>query len=190
MRRWIAGAAGALVAAGASVAVAQDAYPTRPVRIIVPFSAGGGRRAAAHRRREARSGNGDSRWSSRTRSARRAISAWPKALAPRPTATRWCWPRPENLTVNPTLFPKLAFDTHKDLIPVTLLAQSPNVLVVHPSVPAKNLRELIAYAKANPDKLNFARPATGAARTWPASGSRSTPASGRRTFRTRRLLPR
>ena len=66
-----------------------------------------------------------------------------------------------NLTVNPTLFPKLPFDTHADLTPVTLLAQSPNVLVVHPSVPAKNLRELVAYAKANPDKLNFASPGDG-----------------------------
>ncbi len=66
-----------------------------------------------------------------------------------------------NLTVNPTLFPKLPFDTYRDLVPVTLLAQSPNVLVVHPSVPAKNFRELIAYAKANPDKLNFASPGDG-----------------------------
>jgi tripartite-type tricarboxylate transporter receptor subunit TctC len=66
-----------------------------------------------------------------------------------------------NLTVNPTLFPKLPFDTHRDLAPVTLLAQSPNVLVVHPSVPAKTLSELIAYAKANPGKLNFASPGDG-----------------------------
>jgi tripartite-type tricarboxylate transporter receptor subunit TctC len=63
--------------------------------------------------------------------------------------------------VNPTLFPKLPFDTHADLTPVTLLAQSPNVLVVHPSVPAKTVSELIAYAKANPDKLNFASPGDG-----------------------------
>ena len=60
-----------------------------------------------------------------------------------------------NLTVNPTLFPKLPFDTHRDLAPVTLLAQSPNVLVVHPSVPAKTFRELIAYAKANPGQAQL-----------------------------------
>jgi tripartite-type tricarboxylate transporter receptor subunit TctC len=62
---------------------------------------------------------------------------------------------------HPKLFPNLPFDTQRDLTPVTLLAQSPNVLVVHPSVPAKSFRELVAYAKANPGKLNFASPGDG-----------------------------
>jgi tripartite-type tricarboxylate transporter receptor subunit TctC len=66
-----------------------------------------------------------------------------------------------NLTVNPILFKHLTFDTYKDLTPVTNLAQVPNVLVVHPSVPAKTFAELIAYAKANPGKLNFASPGAG-----------------------------
>src|SRR5690606_20303197 len=65
-----------------------------------------------------------------------------------------------NLTVNPTLFSNLPYDP-KELVPVTLLAESPNVLVVHPSVPAKDFKELIAYAKANPGKLNFASPGAG-----------------------------
>jgi tripartite-type tricarboxylate transporter receptor subunit TctC len=65
-----------------------------------------------------------------------------------------------NLTVNQFLF-KLPFDTAKDLAPVTVLATSPNVLVVNPSVPAKTFGELIAYAKANPGKLNFASPGAG-----------------------------
>ena len=67
-----------------------------------------------------------------------------------------------NLTVNPTLFRNMPFDTAKDLVPVTNLAQSPNVLVVHPSVPVKTFKELIAYAKANPGKLNFSSPGAGA----------------------------
>jgi tripartite-type tricarboxylate transporter receptor subunit TctC len=66
-----------------------------------------------------------------------------------------------NLTVNPTLFPKLPFDTRKDFTPITVLASSPNVLVVNPSVPAKTLKELVDYAKANPGKLNFASPGEG-----------------------------
>jgi tripartite-type tricarboxylate transporter receptor subunit TctC len=65
-----------------------------------------------------------------------------------------------NLTVNPFLF-KLPFDTAHDFTPITVLATSPNVLVVHPSVPARNFRELVAYARANPDKLNFASPGEG-----------------------------
>ena len=59
------------------------------------------------------------------------------------------------LAVNPSLFKKLPFDTEKDLTPVTLIASAPLMLVVHPSMPAKSVKEFIAYAKANPGKLNF-----------------------------------
>jgi len=58
-------------------------------------------------------------------------------------------------TVNPSLFSKLPYDTVKDLVPVTMVASAPLMLVVHPSVPAKSVAEFIAYAKANPGKLNF-----------------------------------
>ena len=57
--------------------------------------------------------------------------------------------------VNPSLFSKLPYDTVKDLIPVTMVASAPLMLVVNPSVPAKSVQEFIAYAKANPGKLNF-----------------------------------
>jgi tripartite-type tricarboxylate transporter receptor subunit TctC len=57
--------------------------------------------------------------------------------------------------VNPSLFRKLPYDTEKDLTPLTLVAQAPLMLVVHPSIPAKSAQDLIAYAKANPGKLNF-----------------------------------
>ena len=58
-------------------------------------------------------------------------------------------------TVNPSLFSKLPYDTVKDLTPVTMVASAPLMLVVHPSVPVKSVAEFIAYAKANPGKLNF-----------------------------------
>jgi tripartite-type tricarboxylate transporter receptor subunit TctC len=140
---------------------AQDAYPNKPVRIIVPFAAGGvadalprivGEKLAQKwgqpivvENKVGASGN-----IGMAEGARAAPDGYTLVLAPT-----------GNLTVNPTLFPKLPFDTHADLTPVTLLAQSPNVLVVHPSVPAKTVSELIAYAKANPDKLNFASPGDG-----------------------------
>src|SRR5262245_48653114 len=57
--------------------------------------------------------------------------------------------------VNPSLYRKLPFNTEKDFAPVTLVASAPLMLVVHPSVPAKSLKEFIAYAKANSGKLNF-----------------------------------
>lgn len=57
--------------------------------------------------------------------------------------------------VNPSIRSKLPYDTEKDLIPVTLIASAPLILVVHPALPVKSVKELIAYAKAHPGKLNF-----------------------------------
>jgi tripartite-type tricarboxylate transporter receptor subunit TctC len=66
---------------------------------------------------------------------------------------------PMSVTVN--FGEKMSYDPVKDLAPVTLLITLANVLAVHPSVPAKDLRELIAYAKANPDKLRYGHPGSG-----------------------------
>lgn len=140
---------------------AQESYPSKPVRIIVPFAAGGvadllprivgekltrkwGQPVIVENKVGA-SGN-----IGMAEGARAAPDGYTLVLAPA-----------GNLTVNPSLFPNLPFDTHRDLAPVTLLAQSPNVLVVHPSVPARNFLELVAYAKAYPGKLDFASPGEG-----------------------------
>jgi len=59
------------------------------------------------------------------------------------------------IAISPSLFPKLGYDTFRDFTPITLLATVPNVMVVHPSVPAKTLDELVKLAKTHPGKLNF-----------------------------------
>ena len=144
-----------------SVALAQEPWPTKPVRIIVPYPAGGvadllprivGEKLAQKwgqpvivENKPGASGN-----IGMAEGARAAPDGYTYVLAPA-----------GNLTVNPTLFASLPFDTARDFTPVTNLAQVPNVLAVHPSVPAKTFRELVAYAKANPDKLNFASPGDG-----------------------------
>ena len=56
---------------------------------------------------------------------------------------------------NPALYAKLSFDTIKDFTHITLLTSAPNMLVVNPKIPARNITELIAYAKANPGKLTY-----------------------------------
>jgi len=63
--------------------------------------------------------------------------------------------------VNPSLYPKIPYDPLKDFTPVTLAAVSPNVLVVHPSIPANNVQELITFLKANPGKYSFASAGVG-----------------------------
>jgi len=63
--------------------------------------------------------------------------------------------------INPSLYPKIPYDPFKDFAPVTLIAASPNVLTVAPSVPAKSVKDLIALIKANPRTYSFAQPGTG-----------------------------
>jgi tripartite-type tricarboxylate transporter receptor subunit TctC len=63
--------------------------------------------------------------------------------------------------ITPGLFTKVPFDVQKDFVPIVQLGQGPQVLVVHPSVPVKTVKELIALAKAKPGQLNFASPGTG-----------------------------
>lgn len=150
-----------LLASPLATVQAQDSYPTRPVRIIVPFAAGGVAdllpRAVGDKLTQqwgqpviVENKTGASGNIGMAEGARAAPDGYTLVLAPA-----------GNLTVNPTLFPNLPFDTERDFVAVTLLAQSPNVLVVHPSVPAKTFAELVAYAKANPGKLNFASPGDG-----------------------------
>jgi len=76
------------------------------------------------------------------------------------------------VVVNP-LLSKVPFDVERDFLPVSLIATGPNVLVVNPKTPAKTLGELIAYARANPGKLNSARVAPAASRISPARCSRA-----------------
>jgi len=64
-------------------------------------------------------------------------------------------------TINPKLYDKLPFDVERDFVPITLVALIPQILVAHPSVPANTVQELIALAKANPGKLNYASVGTG-----------------------------
>jgi len=158
MRRAGAVVAGLLLPLAAN---AQGTWPTKPVRIIVPYAAGGvadllprivGEKLAQKwgqpvviENKAGASGN-----IGMAEGARAEPDGYTLVLAPT-----------GNLTVNPTLFPKLPFDTQRDFTPVTLLAESPNVLVVHPSVPAKTFGELVAYAKANPGKLDYASPGAG-----------------------------
>jgi tripartite-type tricarboxylate transporter receptor subunit TctC len=65
--------------------------------------------------------------------------------------------------INPSLYPNMPYNAQKDFAPITQIASTPNVLIVHPSVPATDIKSFIAYAKANPNKLNFGSGSNGSA---------------------------
>ena len=65
--------------------------------------------------------------------------------------------------VNPSLYPKMPYDANKDFAPITLVATTPNVLVVNPALPVNSVKELVAYAKANPGKVAFGSGSNGSA---------------------------
>ena len=155
--RW---ATAALVAALAAGAWAQP-YPTKPIRIVVPFPAGGTTdvlaRAAAQKLTESlgqpvvvdnRPGAGGN------------IGAELVAKAA-PDGYTLLMGTVGTHAINPSLYPKMPYDHVRDFVPIILVAGVPNVLVVNPSLPVNSVQELIAYAKANPGKLNFASSGNG-----------------------------
>lgn len=135
-------------------AIAQS-YPARAVRVIVPFAPGGGTdilvRTIAPRLSEAlgqqlvidnRAGGGS------TIGSELAAKSPPDGYTLLAVDT--------SFTTNPSLYSKLPYDSTRDFAPVSLLAAAPVILIVHPSVPVKTVKEFVALAKAKPGQLNFA----------------------------------
>jgi len=130
-------------------------YPAKPIRLIVPFAPAGSADALARTIQPALSEAlgqtlvidnrpGASSTIGTDMAAKAAPDGYTLVLV---TTTH---------TVNPSLIAKLPFDTVKDFAPVSLVVSQPNILVVHPSVAAKSVKELVAMAKAKPGSMNFA----------------------------------
>lgn len=160
-RTLLAAIAASLAVAVSPLALAQTAFPTKPIRIVVPFPPGGTTdilaRAAAQKMTEAwkeqavvdnRPGAGGNIGAELV--AKSAPDGYTLLMGTVGTHA-----------INPSLYARMPYDHVKDFAPVILVAAVPNVLVVHPSVPASSVAELIAYAKANPGRLNFASSGSG-----------------------------
>jgi tripartite-type tricarboxylate transporter receptor subunit TctC len=145
----------------AATAHAGEAYPSKPVRWIIPFPPGGGTdvisRTLAQKLTEA--------WGQQVIADNRPGSGGAIGLAAAaklpPDGYTLVLGQLANVGIAPALYPKLPYDPVKDFTPVTLVLTSPLVLVAHPSFPAKNLKELIAVAKAKPDSVTFGSPGNG-----------------------------
>jgi tripartite-type tricarboxylate transporter receptor subunit TctC len=137
-----------------ALAQGQDAYPSKPVRLILPFPPGGGTdilgRLVAERL-SARLGQPvvtDNRGGAGGNlGAEAAARAAPDGHTLLLAAT--------TLAISPSLYAKLSYDPLKDLAPISLVATVPNVMITHPSVPARTLQEFISLAKAKPGEMNF-----------------------------------
>jgi tripartite-type tricarboxylate transporter receptor subunit TctC len=141
-------------------AVAQT-YPAHPIRWISPWPPGGSNdifsRAIAQKFTESM---GQSVVVDNKPGAAGTVGSDLAAKAPGDGYTIVMGSSPTHAIAS-SMYPQLAYDPVRDFIPVTLVAVVPNVLVVHPSLPVKNVKELIEYAKANPGKLNFASAGNG-----------------------------
>lgn len=140
----------------ASIAAAANAYPDKPIKLVVPFGAGGttdlfGRligKALGDELKvavvvENRAGAGGNIGSAQV--ARSPADGYTLLLG-----------GAGHLVISPSLDPSFPFDPYKDLAPVMMVGTAMNVLVAHPSVPAKSVQELIDYARGKPGEVNFA----------------------------------
>ncbi|HQW39408.1 MAG TPA: tripartite tricarboxylate transporter substrate-binding protein, partial [Usitatibacteraceae bacterium] len=156
MKRLARLALSALLAAATLPAAAQADFPTKPIRFIVPAAAGGPTDLTARLIAQ----------------EMQKTLGQPVVIEPKPGAggnvgaDHVAKSAPDGYTIlmatigthaiNQTLYKSLPFDPIKDFAPVSQVVQYPLIFVVHPSIPAKNVREFIDYAKANPGRLNRA----------------------------------
>jgi tripartite-type tricarboxylate transporter receptor subunit TctC len=153
-RKLLLGAAAAL---GAPQLRAQSAHPwpSKAIRFLVPFAPGGtseivARSVAAELSRQL----GQSVYVE-NKPGGAGVVAMVEAAKAAPDGHTIILGHVGTLAVNPYMLANQPYDVNRDFLPVTLLAKVPNVFVIHPDVPAKNFREFVAYAKANPGKLSY-----------------------------------
>jgi tripartite-type tricarboxylate transporter receptor subunit TctC len=151
---------GAVVALATGNSVLAADYPDRPVRVIVTFPAGGGTDIVARMIfQKVAERMGASFVIDNRGGAGGTIGTELAAKAPADGYTIVVVSGSH--TINPALYKKLAYDAVRDFAPVTMLVTGPGVLVVHPSLPARNVKELIAIAKSRPGQLLYASPGNG-----------------------------
>ena len=135
-------------------AFAEGKYPDRPIRLIVPFGAGGVVDSVARQ------------WAERMKTplgtivienqgGAGGIIGMGEAARAAPDGYTLAFGNTSTLVLNPAIMPKVPYDPARDFITISILAVSVSGIIVHPSLPVKNLKEFIAYAKANQNKLSY-----------------------------------
>src|SRR5690349_438850 len=153
-------AAALVMAITPAVGAQSSDYPSRPIRLLVPFAPGGGADALARIVTPKLSESMGQQWVVDNRGGAAGNIAAETVARAAPDGYTAFMGFNTVLTVNPSLY-KLDFSMEKDLTPVTLLASAQYILVVHPSVQANSVKELIALMKARPNALAFASAGVG-----------------------------
>jgi tripartite-type tricarboxylate transporter receptor subunit TctC len=158
--KWLSSLAALVAIAAPFQPATAQSYPDHPVMLVVPYPAGGGNDVIARLVAEkmAKSLNGSIVVENRggaggTIATRQVAKSAPDGYTLLIATS--------SLAINPSLYPNVGYDPRKDFAPIGLIASSSNVVVVHPSVPAHSIKELIALAKQQAGKLNFASTGTG-----------------------------
>ena len=162
-RSLLRGAAALAVPAAAPTRAADADWPRKPVRLVVPFAPGGSseivaRSVAAEMTRSL----GQTVYVENKPGGAGTVAMSDVAKADRDGHTLILG-HVGTLAVNPAMLPKQPFDVDRDFVAVTLLARVPNLFVVHPDVPARDLKEFVALAKARPGQLNYGSAGNGSA---------------------------
>jgi tripartite-type tricarboxylate transporter receptor subunit TctC len=153
--RLVAGALAAMLAAALPEAALGQAYPSRPVRVVVAFTAGGTTDILARNVAQQLSERLKQPFVIDNRPGAGGNIGTEIVVRSAPDGYTLIVDSVGPIAVNPTLYKGLTYNPLTDLVPIVQIADVPNVLVVHPSLGVRTFEELIAYAKANPGKLNY-----------------------------------
>lgn len=142
-------------------AVHAQAYPSKPVKVIVTYTPGGANDVTARIYGQLLTERLKQSFVVENRPGASGIPGTHSVAKADPDGYTLLLGAGGTMTINPALFEKLSYDPLKDFVPVGLVARSPLVLVVPPTLPVKNVAELIAYARTKPEGLTFASPGAG-----------------------------
>ena len=138
-----------------------EPYPVRPVRFISPYAPGGGTDIMARTLAQKLSESLNHQFIVDNRPGGGGIVGTEAAAKSAPDGYTILLGSKGPLTVNPALYKKLPYDTQRDFSPISLVAMVPAVLVVHPSLPVKSVKELLTLARARPNELTFSSSGNG-----------------------------
>src|SRR5258708_14199723 len=161
MKRKLALWAALALALGPAVSPAQSGYPNRSVKIIVPFAPGGASDFVARIMQPRLSELLGQPIVIENRGGAAGTIGMEVAARSAPDGYTLALGNVGSTAINPGVFTNLSINTLRDFIPVTPVVDVPGVLIVHPSVTVNSVKELVAYVKANPGKLNYASPGSG-----------------------------